>query len=482
MALNFGLLNTNAPAEIANSVSQGQQMAQQEKLGQMRVEATQLDLDKVKREAAGLQRMQQLFMENGKSPDLRSNFAEMIKSGIPHFMDIGFNGLKALEEQDRYQEFVKKGQPTGAVPAPAAPAEPSIMRQPAAAPTQNALGTGTYGMGTAPVNAMAAPAPAATPTPVNAMVAPNRTAQIQQEMAELSQFPNTPAAKVRMKVLEKELESAFKPHVVAGNLVGPNGNVIFAADKKSDFERELASSNLSEPEKQVLRRQWLNKQATHAPATTVNVSTEKAYGGAFGGKLADVDINKMTTAEKAPQLAESANRIIGLVQQGDVFTGPAADIKLNLARALNVAGASNQEKIANTESLIAATGQSTLDAIKGAGLGTGQGFTDKDLKFLQGVAGGTIGLTQKTLTELATLQHRAATRSAEAWNKRVGEMPKEVVQGTGLSTAPIKVPPLASAAPAARPAGVGPNWTLERDAAGNTAWVSPDRKSFKEAK
>ena len=34
---------------------------------------------------------------------------------------------------------------------------------------------------------------------------------------------------------------------------------------------------------------------------------------------------------------------------------------------------------------------------------------------------------------------------------------------------------------AAKPAGVGPNWTFETDAKGNSAWVSPDRKSFKEA-
>jgi hypothetical protein len=225
------------------------------------------------------------------------------------------------------------------------------------------------------------------------------------------------------------------------------------------------------------------KEATHAPATTVNVSTARKYGEAFGGKLADVDITKMTTAESAPRMAESANRIIDLVKQGNVFTGPIADVKLNVARALNVAGASNEEKIANTEMLIAGTGQSTLDAIKGAGLGTGQGFTDKDLKFLQGVAGGTIGLTQKTLMDLATLQHRVATSSAEAWNKRVKEMPKEVVEGTGLSITPIKVPALSSVmGGAARPAGVGANWTFESDAAGNKAWVSPDRKSFKEAK
>ena len=226
-------------------------------------------------------------------------------------------------------------------------------------------------------------------------------------------------------------------------------------------------------------------QTAKAGASNISLSTEKKYGEAFGTKIAEADINKLATAEKAPQLAESANRIIDIVRQGNVFTGPFADIKLNIARALNVAGANNQEKIANTEQLIAATGQSTLDAIKSAGLGAGQGFTDKDLKFLQGVAGGTITLTAQTLTELATLQHRAATRSAEAWKKRVDEMPKEVVQGVGLSTAPITIPPLTSVMKkpaAARPEGVGANWTFERDAAGNTAWVSPDRKSFKEAK
>lgn len=181
-----------------------------------------------------------------------------------------------------------------------------------------------------------------------------------------------------------------------------------------------------------------------ASAANISVSTEKKYGEALAGKVADVDINKMTTAESAPRLADSANRIIDLVSRGDVFTGPAADIKLNIARALNIAGADNQQKIANTEQLIASTGQSTLDAIKGAGLGTGQGFTDKDLKFLQGIAGGTINLTAQTLTELATLQHRVATRAADAWSKRVKEIPKDALAGTGISTEPIKVPPLSS--------------------------------------
>jgi hypothetical protein len=188
------------------------------------------------------------------------------------------------------------------------------------------------------------------------------------------------------------------------------------------------------------------KDIARSGASNITMSTEKKYGEQFAGKMADTDIAKLTTAEKAPQLAESANRIIDLVKQGNLFTGPVADVKLNIARALNVAGASNDEKIANTESLIAATGQSTLDAIKSAGLGTGQGFTDKDLKFLQGIAGGTITYTPQTLTELARLQHQAATRSAESWNTRAKQLPRSATEGTGLSTAPIKVPPLSPSA------------------------------------
>ena len=188
------------------------------------------------------------------------------------------------------------------------------------------------------------------------------------------------------------------------------------------------------------------KEVARAGASNITQTTEKKYGEVFAGKMADSDIAKMTNAEKAPQLAESANRIIDLVKQGNVFTGPIADIKLNVARGLNVLGADNNEKIANTESLIAATGKSTLDAISAANLGTGQGFTDKDLRFLQGIAGGKIDFRPETLTELARLQHLAATRSAEAWNKRSTQLPETATKGTGLSLEPIKVPPLSPSA------------------------------------
>jgi hypothetical protein len=335
--------------------------------------------------------------------------------------------LWKLKQAMGASEFIKRT----AANAEFASAMGGAQAMPQAAPT-NAMAPAGAAAPAPTANAMAAPA-----APVNAMAAPAMSGELQSKLTQrerLSALSNQdPRVKATIDRLDKEI-ARLSPAAQ-----GPS--------PLARLQSELTALPLGDP-RRAQYEALIRKETTHAPGTTVNVSTEKAYGGAFGGKLAEADIGKLAAAEKAPQLADSANRIIDIVNKGDVFTGPAADIKLNIARALNVAGANNQDKIANTESLIAAAGQSTLDAIKSAGLGTGQGFTDKDLKFLQGIAGGTINLTSQTLTNLATLQHRAASRGAESWNKRVKEMPQEVVRGTGLSTAPIQISPLSTSRPA----------------------------------
>jgi hypothetical protein len=343
----------------------------------------------------------------------------------------------------------------------------------------------------APVAAPAAPtnalAPVAAPAQGNALAVPSRASELLAEITDLrTRFPYSAKAKEQIAFLTERYKEAIKPQIVApGSAIVVDGQPIFTAKEKPLTPTDLVRNYeyAKTPAGGNFKGTFAEFKAISTPKTTITTGVEKKFGEQFAGKMAEADIKKMDTAEKAPQLAESANRIIDLVNQGNLFTGPVADVKLNIARALNVAGASNDEKIANTESLIAATGQSTLDAIKSAGLGTGQGFTDKDLKFLQGIAGGTITYTPQTLTELARLQHQAATRSAESWNKRAKQLPKTATEGTGLSLEPIIVPPLSSAkSGGARPEGVGADWTLENDAAGNRAWVSPDRKSFKEVK
>lgn len=289
--------------------------------------------------------------------------------------------------------------------------------------------------------------PAVAPTAISPTAKADATVKaLEARYLKLSQYEDQPGVKEQMGLIKDQIGKLNTYHVVGRNLANNLGEVVYTAPHDitpSEFERVLKDAGLT-PEQQIKAKQnWITKQSTQAPGVTVNVSTEKKYGEKLAGNIADRDDAKLGAAEKAPELAASANRIIDLVKQGNLFTGPIADVKLNIARALNVVGASNEEKIANTEALIAATGQSTLDAIKGAGLGTGAGFTDKDLNFLRGIAGGTIELTPQTLTRLATLQHQTATRSVQAWNTRFKDIPKSSVESMGLRTAP-DVPPLSS--------------------------------------
>jgi hypothetical protein len=148
--------------------------------------------------------------------------------------------------------------------------------------------------------------------------------------------------------------------------------------------------------------------------------------------------------------------------------------------ALKAQGITVDQSRAKIQAAIARGPQAFADLINGSKLGT-EKFMELNKPTTSTVDQG--GQKQQTLTELARLQHQTAVRSAEAWNKRVKQLPKSATEGTGLSLEPIIVPPLSSAkSGGARPEGVGADWTLENDAAGNRAWVSPDRKSFKEVK
>lgn len=428
MALNFGILQ---PVNIGGQILAGQQETQRNQLAKQQMAANEqqlaasqqqmatgaltqenlrMQIEQAKRDRDALDKMQQAFVANGKSPDIRANFNEMVQSGIPQYVEIGVKGLQSLQRQDQVAKILGGG-----------------ASMPAAAPMPGALGSGTFDVNAAPQNALVAPTQYKPVMPRNAMapqpVTPTAASDIEDTYRKIDQLYAI-GERDLAKSLEQRVKDKLPPTMVQ--------------------EYEYAKKN-------GYKGSFEDFKVLQAPKTTttvnvpVSVSTEKKFGEQFASKMADTDINKMTTAEKAPQLAVSANQIIDLVNKGNVFTGPVADVKLNIARALNVVGASNEEKIANTEALIAATGQSTLDAIKSAGLGTGQGFTDKDLKFLQGIAGGTITYTPQTLTRLATLQHQTATRSAESWNTRVKQIPKSAIEGTGLSTEPIKVPPLAPA-------------------------------------
>jgi len=458
--------------------SQAQQRAAgtQQQSSQMQIEQMQRQ---IQQDENYVSQMKDAIEKNGGPPDLMQAFRIMSTNRNPQISQHGVTGLQSLLRLDAAKKAGIYGE---VAPAAAAPVIPN------AGPAPGALGSGTYGMdqnvpmfnqpNVPPLN-LTKPAPVMnqlTPpavAPVNQLTAApqaNAAKALETEYMKLSQYSDLPGVKDRMTLIAEKIKHLSTPDVSTMQALGypltTEGYAQFNADKTrnaapailtkyQDARAALIASGAPPDDPRVRElNAMILKETTHAPAasTQVNVSqsTEKKFGEVFGTKIAERDVGLLDTASKAPDLAANANRVLGILSQGNVFTGTAADMKLNMARALNLAGADNNEKIANTELLLSGLARQTLGAVKSSGLGTGQGFTDKDLKFLQDVEGGRITMNAKTIQYLAELSHSAAEKSAATWNKRVKEIPKSATEGTGLSTEPVVVPKrfgTASAAP-----------------------------------
>ena len=177
-----------------------------------------------------------------------------------------------------------------------------------------------------------------------------------------------------------------------------------------------------------------------AGASNISLSTEKTYSGKFANAIAESDASKLAAAEGAPAAAANADRILDLLSTGNVITGTGANVRLQMAKALNLAGGTDSEKIANTEVLLSSLAETTMGAIKSSNLGAGQGFTNADRDFLEKAKAGQITYDAKSLGRLAELSRKAAEKSAEIWNTRVKQIPKSALEGTGINTEPVVVP------------------------------------------
>jgi hypothetical protein len=183
------------------------------------------------------------------------------------------------------------------------------------------------------------------------------------------------------------------------------------------------------------------RDIARAGGTNVNIDTSgKKYGERFGTLAAENDMKLMTTAQSAPELAATADRITDLLATGKVITGTGANARLQIAKALNLVGGNDDESIRNTEVLVSQLASTTLESIKSSGLGSGQGFTDKDREFLEKARAGQITYDASSLAELARLSRLTAEKSAETWNSRAKKIPSEALEGTGLSTDPVVIP------------------------------------------
>ena len=178
-----------------------------------------------------------------------------------------------------------------------------------------------------------------------------------------------------------------------------------------------------------LKQAAANQNSIHMPPV------ESAYNAAFGKGIAEQDLALKGIAEGAKTTVSNIARQKQILETGNFFSGKAANIQNDLANygtALGVAGEKAQEKAANTQSLIGGGAGLTLDSIKGSGLGAAQGFTDKDLRFLEDAKSFKITWNKENIARVLDLQERAAIEGAKKWNNRYSQIQK-------TATGPINV-------------------------------------------
>jgi hypothetical protein len=450
MALNFGLLNTNLPGEIAGSVQRGQdealrnQMAQQQlKTGALQQESAQMQLEQAKREREALANMQAKFVANGKSPDMRANFQEMVQSGIPHFMDIGIKGMQALDRQANITKILSGGAPSGMpaaeapVGAPAAPV-PSVVRQPAPMPSQNALGTGTYGMESgAPVNALAAPAANAyKPTvPRNALALP------QSEQA----------------ALENEYRVIEQLHIAGEHELAKSREqrLKLKSETTSPLNKLIVERNAL-PEGDPMRKIYdarILKEATHAPPVSVSMTQEKAESADYGKFLVDQFKNVSKASDLAMKSMPAIESNLNILDKG-FDTGFGTETVAAGAKVLGALGVKDAEKFAtNSQTFLANANAAVLqkqleqkgpqteaDAQRISATGAQLGNTKDANKFVLNVAKAQLqrDIDQRNFYADWRKNNKTLDGAEDAWNAGPGS--KSLFENPALKkyTAPIK--------------------------------------------
>jgi hypothetical protein len=222
------------------------------------LQANQFKFDELKRDRDEMMQLQEQLKGMGQDPDLDKLMDVYARSGRPDYVKMGLEGKQKLKEQREYAKLIGDSMAAPEAPAAAAPAAPPVMRMPQAPAPTNALGSGTFGMGApaAPVNALAAPAPAQAAAPANALANPNagQIQHTQKRINDLMQFAaSNPGmagqAMQQAKILQDQLEmfSRAKPPEAAklADRFVPVGRLVFDRETQqyiSPSQTQLAQS------------------------------------------------------------------------------------------------------------------------------------------------------------------------------------------------------------------------------------------------
>jgi hypothetical protein len=216
--------------------------------------------------------------------------------------------------------------------------------------------------------------------------------------------------------------------------------------------------NLSDPDQaakaaELMNSGYIDLSKLPAPPTPPNSITvmppqERNWKEKMADKVAEDTYGLYKTTQAVPQVLDKAARTLAILEDPNLIVGPGADIRIAIAKGLNVLGADNAETITNTDNLFTNLADTTLSMIESSGLGTGQGFTQNDRDYLEKARAGRLAMTKESIAEVARRTIKGQRFYLENWNKRIAALPEERrndLRGLGVTTDPLPLPEIPSA-------------------------------------
>ena len=451
MALNPNIALGVRGVEVPNPLAQYAQVAQIQSM-QNQNQVSQMQLDQMRRDEATLQQIQAKAVENGGPANINQIADAYLKSGNPKFVEFGVGLRQKLDERAQIARIMSMGQTPTAAPAPAAPTTNAL------APTMQAgaLGSGTFGMAPEPrVNQLApavAPAPAAAPA-ANALATPggsdvNTLFAQQNAFMAMGKPEMARALDARIALASRQTDTQREMQAL-GLPLTPEGYKEYKTLSQSqpDFEKLLAMSNLSPAEKDSLRVKRLQKEATHAPGTSVYLPPqEKAFESGLGKGQSERILANQVTAQDAAAIIDTVKTGRDIMKSG-MITGAGAEFLVNLNQGLKTVGidAGYADASANSQAFAANMANNVGKLIKQFGAGTG--LSNADREYAEKMAGSKITLDSKAINRILDINERAARNVITRHNKDVKgiktNIPLEVEVPPEVKASVVGAPPAA---------------------------------------
>ena len=152
------------------------------------------------------------------------------------------------------------------------------------------------------------------------------------------------------------------------------------------------------------------------PVTNI-LPTAKKFGEKFGEKAAEQFDILYTQAQGAEQSINLSRQLKPLLNNPDFISGTLANVRLELAKALDLPGAEE------TQAYFAGIGGQVAQIIKSFGAGTG--LSDADRKFAERMAGGSEELTTDAIKKIVRLNDEASKFVLKKYNTRRSELSRK---------------------------------------------------------